>query len=63
MQRRRAAEVMGRRLPKPRPTFGIAWLILVYALGPALFIGGALDLAAQHVFGVCTGLWCAPPQP
>jgi hypothetical protein len=29
---------------------------------PILAVGGLLDVIAQTVFGVCTGLWCYAAQ-
>lgn len=58
MQKQKAAVVMGYSIPKPRPDWGAVWIACVYAIGPVLALGAILDLIAQHVFGVCTGVWC-----
>jgi hypothetical protein len=60
-QKVKTETVMGHRIPRPRLALGAAWVAFVYAVGPVLAIGAGLDLAAQHWFGVCTGLWCAAP--
>lgn len=54
----RPTTVLGHRLRPPRPTLMAALLAFGYLIAPVLFVGGALDLAAQQAFGVCTGLWC-----
>ena len=51
-------QVMGHRIPEPRPTWqGIVLLIIVISV-PVLLLGSLLDAVAQWLFGVCTGLWC-----
>ena len=34
------------------------WLVFLWVGLPILAVGGLLDVIAQMVFGVCTGLWC-----
>ena len=50
--------IAGHRLPEPRITPMAIWLAFLWVGVPVLAIGGGLDLLAQLVFGVCTGLWC-----
>ena len=50
--------ISGKKIAEPRLTFMAVWLAFLWIGLPILVIGGALDLAAQLLFGVCTGLWC-----
>jgi hypothetical protein len=59
MARAKIQTVAGHRLPEPRVTLMAVWLAFLWVGLPVLVIGGLLDVIAQTVFGVCTGLWCA----
>jgi len=63
MARAKIQTVAGHRLPEPRITPMAIWLVFLWVGVPILAIGGLLDVIAQTVFGVCTGIWCyaAPP--
>lgn len=50
--------ISGKKIPEPRLTLMAVWLAFLWIGLPILVVGGALDLAAQLIFGVCTGLWC-----
>ncbi len=50
--------ISGKKIAEPRLTLMAVWLAFLWIGLPILIIGGALDLAAQLIFGVCTGLWC-----
>lgn len=56
--RRRAAAVMGQRLPEPRLTAMAAVWGFVYAGLPLLALGLLLDFLVQWASGRCVGLWC-----
>lgn len=58
MAKARIQTIAGHRLPEPRITLMAVWLAFLWVGVPVLALGGALDLIAQLVFGVCTGLWC-----
>ena len=58
MARTRIQTVAGHRLPEPRITPMSIWLVFLWVGVPVLVIGGLLDVIAQTVFDVCTGLWC-----
>ncbi len=58
MARAKLETVFGQVLPRPRPTWGMLKLGLLYVGLPLLIVTGLIDVAAQFVFGVCTGLWC-----
>jgi uncharacterized RDD family membrane protein YckC len=64
MPRAKIQTVAGHRLPEPRITPMAIWLVFLWVGLPILLIGGLLDVIAQTIFGVCTGLWCyaAPPN-
>ncbi len=63
MARAKIQTVAGHRLPEPRITPMAIWLVFLWVGLPVLAIGGLLDVVAQSIFGVCTGLWCyAAPQ-
>jgi hypothetical protein len=59
MARAKIQTVAGHRLPEPRITLMAVWLAFLWVGLPVLVIGGLLDVIAQTVFGVCTGLWCS----
>jgi len=50
--------ISGHKIREPRLTLTAIWLAFLWIGLPILVIGGLLDLAAQLLFGVCTGLWC-----
>lgn len=54
----RLATVYGHRLRRPRMTVSALGRVFVIVVVPVLAIGGLADLAMQHVFGMCTGVWC-----
>ena len=58
MARAKIQTVAGHRLPEPRITPRAIWLVFLWVGLPILAVGGLLDVIAQMVFGVCTGLWC-----
>ncbi len=65
MPRAKLQTIAGHRIPEPRITLTAIWLGFLWVGLPVLVAGGLMDLVAQHVFGVCTGLWCiaAPTSP
>jgi hypothetical protein len=58
MAKARIQTISGHRLPEPRITPMAIWLAFLWVGLPILAIGGLMDLAAQLLFRVCTGLWC-----
>ena len=56
--KRKPETVMGHTLPEPGLTPAAFWLIGSRIVLPILVIGSILDLLAQLLFGICTGLWC-----
>lgn len=58
MARTKLQTIAGHRIPEPRITAMAIWLGFLWVGLPVLVGGGLLDLIAQYVFGVCTGLWC-----
>ncbi|MEY2758138.1 MAG: hypothetical protein RIR33_1916 [Pseudomonadota bacterium] len=63
MARAKIQTVAGHRLPEPRLTPMAIWLVFLWVGLPILAIGGLLDVVAQTVFGLCTGLWCYATPP
>lgn len=54
----RAQAVLGHTINEPRLTsWAYLWLLMWVGL-PVTLVGMLLDLLAQWMFGVCTGLWC-----
>jgi len=62
MARAKLQTIAGHKLPEPRITPMAIWLGFLWVGLPILVAGGLLDLIAQFVFGVCTGLWCFVPR-
>ncbi|MBB33924.1 MAG: hypothetical protein CME88_13565 [Hirschia sp.] len=58
MKRTKIQTISGHRLPEPRITLTAIRLAVLWIGLPILILGGVLDLAAQLIFGICTGLWC-----
>lgn len=58
MARAKLQTIAGHKLPEPRITPMAIWLGFLWVGVPILVAGGLLDLIAQFVFGICTGLWC-----
>ena len=56
--RAKVQTIAGYRLPEPRITPMAIWLAFLWVGVPVLATGGLLDLSAQFLFGICTGLWC-----
>lgn len=50
--------ISGQKIAEPRITLMAVWLVFLWIGLPILLIGGLMDLAAQLLFGTCTGLWC-----
>ncbi len=58
MAKPRVQTIAGHRLPEPRITPMAIWLCVLWVGVPVLAAGGLMDVAAQMLLGVCTGLWC-----
>lgn len=58
MFRPRLQTVYGHRIPRPRLTLSALFRVFFIVAAPVLIVGGLFDLAMQHFFGLCTGVWC-----